>query len=375
MQKNLFSWCEVSLANLDHNAEQIKKLIGKIKFMAVIKANAYGYGLEEIGKRLKDNKNIDYFGVNTVEEGELLRTLGVKKPILVLSANIDKNNLERIHKNDLEIELGSEYLMNIIKDFKKEVKVHIKVDTGINRLGFVQDELEEALEKIKKVKNIKVVGIMSHLASVEEGFIDYTRKQIERFKEAISIFEKKEFKGLKHIGASSCALALPSGYFDMVRIGISLYGLWPSEETRQISVDPELDLRPLMAFKTRIIHKKRVPKGDRIGYGCTYKAKEDMVIAVLPVGYYESFDRRLSNIGEVLISGHRAKIIGRVCMNMTMADVTGFEKEVSIGDEVVIFGKSGEEEITAEEFVEKIGAITYELATRIPQFIKRIYKE
>jgi alanine racemase len=375
MQEDLFSWCEVSLGNLDHNVEQIKKLIGKTKFMAVIKANAYGYGLEKIGERLKENKNIDCFGVNTVEEGEILRSLGIKKPIVVISANINKNNLEKVFENDLEIELGSEYLLNLIKDFKKEIKIHIKVDTGINRLGFAMDELEEALEKIKKIKNIKVVGIMSHLASVEEGFIDYTRKQIERFKEAIGIFHKHEFEGVKHLGASSCALACPDGYFDMVRVGVSLYGLWPSEETQQISVNPELELKPLMTFKTRVVHKKRVPKGDRIGYGCTYKAKGDMVIAVLPIGYYESFDRRLSNIGEVLVLGKRAKVIGRVCMNTTMVDITDFEKEVKIGDEVVVFGKSGGDEITAEEFVGKIGTITYELATRIPQFIKRIYKE
>lgn len=364
------------MGNLDHNVRQIKKVIGKTKFMAVVKADAYGYGLEKIAERLKKNKNIDCFGVNTVEEGEFLRSIiGIKKPIVVISANVNKTNIGKVYKNDLEIELGSDYLIDILKNFKKDIKVHIKVDTGINRLGFTLDELDSTLDKIKKTTNIKVVGIMSHLASVEEGFIDYTRKQIARFREAISIFDQKGFKGLKHIGASSCALAYPDGYFDMVRVGISIYGLWPSEETQQISVDPELDLRPLMTFKTKVIHKKRVPKGDRIGYGCTYKAKENMVVAILPVGYYEGFDRRLSNIGEVLISDRRARVIGRVCMNMTMIDITNFEKKVSIGDEVVIFGKSEGEEITAEEFVGKLETIAYELATRIPQFIKRIYKE
>lgn len=375
MQEDLFSWCEVDLGNLDHNVKQIKKLIGQTRFMAVVKADAYGYGLGKIGQRLKDNKDVECFGVNTVEEGELLRSMGVKKTIVVISANIDKNNINKVFRNDLEIELGSDYLISIIENLKKDIRVHIKVDTGINRLGFTLDELDEALDKVKKIENIKVVGIMSHLASVEEGFIDYTRKQIERFKKAIDIFHSKGFDGIKHIGASSCALALPDGYFDMVRVGISLYGLWPSEETQQISVDPELDLRPLMTFQTKIIHKKKVPKGDRIGYGCTYKAKEDMVVATLPVGYYEGFDRRLSNIGEVLVSGKRAKVIGRVCMNMTMVDITDFEKKVSIGDKVTIFGRNGEDEITAEEFVEKIGTINYELATRIPQFIKRIYFE
>ena len=375
MVKQYSQWCEVDLKNLDHNVSEIKRTVGKTKVLAVVKSDAYGHGIIEIAKRLEVNKDVEYFATNTIGEAVVLRENDIKKPILVLGY-IKKEDIGLIIKNVLEIELWNSDFVTKLNDYKDhKFKVHIKVDTGMGRLGFPLDQLKEGLKKVKEYDNIEIIGIMSHLVAVEEGFIDYTRKQIDRFREAIDIFEKMGFSGLKHLGATSTALALPEAYFDMVRCGIGIYGLWPSKETQEQAVSQDIVLKPLMTFKTKAIYIRKINQGDYIGYGCAYKAKKDMIIAVIPIGYYEGLDRRFSNIGEVLIGGNRGKIVGRVCMNMTMIDITDFSSEVKPRDEVVIFGKSENDEITPEEYTEKIGIITYEMTTKIPGFIKKFYIE
>jgi len=373
MKNNYPYWCEIDLSNLDHNIEQIKRIVGKTMILAVVKSNAYGHGIKEVGERLSKNNKINYFGVNSVDEAIVLRQIGIKKPILVMGY-VEKEDLNKVLNYDLEIELwGSDFAQKLSSFSNKPFKVHIKIDTGVGRLGFSMEDFEESLDKIDSLDNIKIKGIMSHLAAVEEGYMDYTRGQLEKFRKACKFFEKRGFKGIKHIGATSAIFAYPEAYFDMVRLGIGLYGLWPSEETKKMSIS-KVNLKPLMSFKTKIVYIRDVKRGSNIGYGCSYKAREDMKVAILPLGYYEGLDRRHSNISHVLVNGLRVKIVGRVCMNMTMIDITEIGEKVKVGDEVVIFGKSDGDEITAEEFTGQIETIAHEMTTKIPYFVKRIYK-
>ncbi len=374
MQNNFSQWCEIDLTLLDHNVTEIKRVLGGTKVMGVVKANAYGHGLVEIGKRLDVNESVFCLGVNSIQEGISLREAGVMKPIVVMGY-IDQQDYSLVLENDLEIVLTGMEMLDSICNLQSAIcnfKIHIKVDTGLNRLGFFLDELNGALEKIKNSPNIEVVGLMSHLSALEEGYLDYTQKQIDDFSKAGESFTKKGFHGIKHIGAASSLLAYKNAYFDMVRVGISLYGLWPSKETRRYAL-ADVDLKPILSFKTKIIFTKKVAKGGLIGYGGSFTACRDTLIGIIPTGYYEGLDRRLSNRGIVLVGGKRAPIIGRVCMNMAFVDLTDVGG-VEIGDEVPLFGKDDGEEITAEEFTARLGTVPHELTTKIPEFVPRVYK-
>ncbi|MBI2448574.1 alanine racemase [Candidatus Microgenomates bacterium] len=369
-------WCEISLPSLDHNVKELKKIAKDTKIMAVLKANAYGHGLKEIGKRLDKNPDVFSFGVNSANEALELRKNKVKKPILVMGY-VSSGEYSLLSGNDIEVVLsGQEMLDQIEKKFQGpgRLKVHIKIDTGLNRLGFFPEEVERLLDKIKGNKKIVVKGIMSHLAALEEGLLEYTQKQIKSFAQIEQLFADRGFLGLRHIGAASSLLSYPNAFFDMVRVGISLYGLWPSKTTRDKALS-DIDLKPVMSFKSKIIFLKRIKEGSSVGYGCSFSAKKDMLIGVLPTGYYEGLDRRFSNKGEFVVAGQKMPIVGRICMNMSMVDLSAVADRVKIGDEVLIFGSSGDDLIRAEDFTESIGTIAHEITSKIPLFVPRFYEE
>ncbi len=380
----MLTWLEISKSALVHNLKQFRKIIGpKIKLMAVVKSNAYGHGIAESAKIFEKN-GADYLGVANLDEALYLRKIGIKKPILVLTFwNIGDigGQIRAIYEN-IEFVVytypQAKILSKISQKIKKIVRIHLKIDTGTSRIGVLpKDALNFAL-KCLKFPGLIIRGIFTHFAKSEAKDQAFTNKQTEKLlkiKEELRQVPSFPKNTLFHAGCTASTLNNPATFFDMVRIGIGLYGLWPSEETRKLSAYKgiSLKLRPALTWKTKIIQVKELPAGTPIGYDCTYRCRQKTKIAVLPVGYWDGYDRKLSNSGEVLIRGRRAPVRGRVCMNIIMVDVTKIP-EVKINDEVVLIGKQGNEEIIAEELAEKIGTINYEVVTRINPLLPRIYR-
>jgi len=274
------------------------------------------------------------------------------------------------------------------------VPVHIKVDTGLGRLSVNHEKAPKFIEELLKLPGLRVEGLYTHLADAEGIDQSYTLRQLIRFNKLLENLENKGIHiPIKHMAGSAAAMLLPETRFDIARIGISLYGLWPAEETKilmiakgqnllEILSDKEIQsrgvnllayfLRPVMQFKTTVVQVKEIPPGNCIGYGCTYETRRLTKVAILPAGYAEGIDRKLSNCGEVLIRGKKASIIGRICMNLTIVDITDIP-DVSAGDEVVLIGKQGDQEITAEDMADKVGTINYEIVTRINWQVPRVY--
>lgn len=386
-------WLEIDKKAIEHNYKSFKYLLRaskKVKIMAVVKANAYGHGLVEFAQEAVKN-GAKYLGVVNIDEALILRKAKIETPILVLGyVPLERANEAAV--NDIEIAVtNQEYAVGLIRaKLNKTIKVHLKVETGINRLGVDPEGVLLVAKELVRYKKIDIVGLYSHLASVEENNHEYTAGQFEKFGEIITALKKYNIDiPVKHIASSGATMLYPESFFDMVRVGISQYGLWPSEENKQ-AVEEELDidapspfLKPVMSYKSCIVQLKEVKSGY-IGYGCSYRVNRSMRVAVVPVGYYEGFDRKLScsnpkdetcKCGEVLISGVRCPVVGRVCMNMIIVDVSKVRSSmIREGDEVVIFGKQGNNEITVDEIANKLGTINYEVVSRIPEHITRIYR-
>ena len=350
--------------------------------MAVVKSNAYGHGLIECAK-IFEKTGADWLGVVNLEEALQLKKADLKKPIMVLSyfnpTGSLKPSLQAI-KNAIRLPIydlkTAKHLSRIALKARKCAHLHVKIDTGTSRLGILPQQSTAFIKQILKLPNIKLEGIFTHFASSENPNQSFTNKQINQFEKLINKLEKQGIKiPLKHTACSASTLLNPRSHFNLVRIGISLYGLY-SVERDGIVVHkkyPWFSLKPALSWYTKIIQIKALTKGTFVGYGNTYKTKKKTKIAVLPVGYWEGYDRKLSNIGEVLIHGQKVKILGRVCMNMTMIDVTSI-KYVRVGDRATLIGRDGKTKITTDELAEKIGTINYEVVTRINPYISRIYK-
>ncbi len=363
---------EINLDRLTSNIKNLKSLLRpETKFLAVVKSNAYGHGLVETA-RAANLAGANWFGVVYLEEAMTLRQAGILKPILLLKG-VSVADARQAANQDISVPVVSLENAREISEtnFDKPLKVHLKVDTGLNRLGLSIAEIVEAVRVLKTNKNIILEGVYSHLASVEESDLDYTDKQIKNFKLAVKELESAGYKGfIKHLAATAATMLLAESHFDMVRCGIGIYGLWPSQENKVSFNRPDF-LLPVLNYKTELTQIKKVAQGEKIGYGCTYETQKDMIIGIIPVGYYEGIDRGLSNNGEVLISGQRCPIVGRICMNLSIIDITDIDAEV--GGEVVIIGRQAAEEITADEIANKTNTINYEVVTRIPAHIKREY--
>ena len=376
MQKLLGpTWVEINLDAIANNVKNIKKLIGKKKeLMAVVKGNAYGHDILEIASVVLNN-GATRLAVARLEEGIFLRKTGVTVPILVLGLTL-KQQAELLVSYNItptvcEYEMIEKLSESAIKE-DKVVKVHLKVDTGMGRIGIFPHDILRFIRRIRALKNVEIEGIFTHFSVADEKDKTYTEEQFRKFMEVLTVLEKEEIKiPIKHVGNSATLLDLPHMWLDLVRPGISVYGLYPSRE-----VQKTVKLIPAHTFKTRIVFLKELSMGESIGYGRTYTTNQRRTkVASLPLGYADGYNRLLSNQGEVLVRGRRFPVIGRVCMDQCVIDVTNLP-QVEIGDEVVLWGRQGQGEITVEEIADKIKTINYEVVhmpdkKRVPKlFIK-----
>lgn len=373
------SWVEIDSNALQHNVKQFRNLIGRERILCgVVKSNAYGHGILEISKLLI-SFGVDWLGVNSVEEGMILRDREIKAPIIILGY-VPLSQLKEVVEYDFRIVVYNLETVRVLGEIsnriKKEVFLHIKLETGTHRQGIYPERIIEFVREIERFNFLRLEGLSTHFANIEDTTDhSYAEYQLGIFKKTIELLENNGINiPLKHTACTAATILFPETYFEMVRVGIGLYGLWPSRETllsSMINGNPPVELKPVLTWKTRIAQIKDVKKGSFIGYGCTYKTGRDSKIAVLPIGYNEGYDRRLSNISYVLIKGYRAPVRGRVAMNMIMVDVTDIEG-VKLEDEVVLIGSQGKERISAEYLASLCGTINYEIVTRINPLIPRI---
>lgn len=379
MKKDCKTWVEIDSRALKNNIKELKKFLSpQTKMMAVVKSNAYGHGIVEVSK-ICVQSGIDWIGVDSVDEAIALREQGIGLPILILGYTIlsalpkaVSNNIDLIVYNKETIkELG-----RVSSEQGREVNLHIKIETGTNRQGVSLENLLDFVNLIKQYPNLKIQGLSTHFANIEDTTDhSYAKKQLEEFKKAIKFLEENNIKiPVKHTACSAATILFPKTHFDLTRIGISLYGLWSSKETivSAQQKNKKINLKPCLTWKTRIAQIKKIKAGAPISYGLTEKIAQDSKIAVLPIGYWDGLDRGLSSIGNVLIKGKRCKILGRICMNICMVDVSHIS-DIKLEDEVVLLGKQGEEEITAEDIANKLNTINYEVVTRINPLIPRFY--
>lgn len=361
------TYAEISIDNIEHNLSQIKtKLKKDVLTLAIVKADAYGHGAVGVSKAIQDK--VDYFGIAELMEAVELREAGVQKPILVLSYTspylyetlIKYELTQTIFNYDDAVELS-----RCAVKLNKIARVHIAVDTGMSRIGFFcNKESVEIVKRINDLPNIYIEGIFSHYACADCEDRTTTHKQTAVFKDFIKNLEERGIIiPIKHLSNSAGILTCDE-QFNMVRIGIVLYGLYPDK----CVIDGSVDLKPAMRVVSHVIHIKEVPEGSGVSYGHTYFTDKKTRIATVCIGYADGYSRTLSNTGRVLINGEFANVIGRVCMDQLMVDVTDL-KNVKVGDEVTVLGKDGYNEITAEDLAELTNTINYEV---VCQFQKRV---
>ncbi len=368
------TWAEINLENLAFNFHSVKAFIGdEIEVMAVVKADGYGHGAVECAKRL-ETEGVEWLGVAIPEEGVELRQAGIGKPILCLSAFWPGQEVLLLNQNltpaIYTIE-QAESLNRAAKERGETALIHLKIDTGMGRVGVRFDEIAEFADKLKGFAGLKLDGLMTHFAAADNlADNDFTNLQMARFGKAVDVFFEKGFRpAYLDMANSPGAIAHPLSRSKMVRLGGVLYGLGDDVLPRGIE-RPEL--RPVLSLQSEISLIKEVPVGESLGYGRTFTAERDSVIATIPIGYHDGFSRKLSNNGSVIVNGVFAPVVGRVSMDWTIIDVTKVP-DTKVGDHVIIIGTDGESSITAEEIAMRIGTISYEITCGIgPRVPRRI---
>jgi alanine racemase len=371
------TWAEINLDHINANYKAIRSYIKEgCKIMSVVKADAYGHGVQVVAREL-EAAGSDYFGVSNIEEAKQLRNCGIKKPILILGFTPTELAADLISNHITQTVLNEEYANELSAQALAvggQVTIHIKIDTGMGRIGFLYNQEGHNSESIRqilqvsKLKGLQIEGIFTHFAVSDEPEKDFTGKQFELFTKCIRCLHESgvDFK-LRHCCNSAGILNFPQMQLDMVRPGIILYGLLPIAGTK-----PPIELKPVMELKTVVSYVKELEKDFPISYGMIYTTTQKTTIATLQVGYADGFVRSLSNSEDVLIRGSRARIIGRVCMDQCMADVTNI-KDVKQGDIVTLIGRDNSEVVTMDEFAEKIGTINYEVACLISKRVPRVF--
>lgn len=369
-------WIELDREAPDCNLRELRKGLKKGTVLcAVVKANAYGHGVKQMVPLFR---SANWFAVNSLEEGIQLRELGEKRPILILG-HVPLADLGEAVRQNLDLTVYNretlEALAGLGLQSSAQARLHLKVETGTGRQGVLPEQVRGFVERLQAVPESRLVGLSTHFANIEDTLNhDYAQSQLDKFQQALKILD-----GLKvrpeyvHTAATAAAILFDKTHFNLVRASIGIYGLWPSRETYLSTLlghRPVPDLRPVLAWKTRIVQIKELPEGSYIGYGCTYRATRPIRVGVLPVGYADGYDRKLGNAAYVLIRGRRAPVIGRVCMNLTMVDISDIP-QASLEQEVVLLGRDGEERISAETMAGWAGTINYEVVTRISPLLPR----
>jgi alanine racemase len=378
VDKSFTQWVEIDAASFRQNVEAFRSRLGKTELMPVIKSNAYGHGLLPIA-RLADSLGINWFGVNSVEEGISLRQAGFQQKILVLGY-VPLTQAKLAVEYDLRVVVYNpeniRALAEAARRQKKKVYLHLKVETGTNRQGIPIKKIGNIWREIKKHPQLVLEGLSSHFANIEDTTDDYYPKfQLENFRQAVDWFKQRDINvPLRHMSCSAASILFPETHFELARVGIGLYGLWPSKETMvscRLRGQEALRLKPVLSWRARVAQVKNVARGAYVGYGCTYRTTRPTRLAVIPVGYYDGYDRSLSNAAYVLIRGKRAPVRGRVCMNFFMVDVTDIPG-VKLEDQVTLIGKDGRDKITADQLATLAGTINYEIVSRINPSIPRV---
>ncbi|MDO8591042.1 MAG: alanine racemase [bacterium] len=370
----LRTWIEVDRKAIKHNYHLFRTLIPKkTKLMAVVKSNAYGHSLLDFAKET-EKLGVDFIGVDSMVEALALRREGIKAPILVLGYTLPEWLSEAAQQN-ISVTVSQFETLEAIKKtkFPSPLKIHIKVDTGMHRQGFLLSQQKPLVSIVKgQLSNVQIEGLYTHFASAKNpAFPHDTQAQIRNFKVWIDAFKKAGFKPIVHAAATAGALLFPESHFDMVRVGIGLYGLWPAKEVKAFLSD-KIKLKSAMTWKTIISEIKTVPKGARVGYDLTEQLDRVSTIAVCPVGYWHGYPRSLSSIGRVMVGGKECKVLGRVSMDMLTIDVSGVKKS-QVGDEVIILGPDGDSPVSAEGISRLTDDSWYEVVTCLNPLIKRIY--
>lgn len=379
----LRTWIEIDTKAIRANYRAFRKIIPKnVQMLGVVKSNAYGHNLTEFAHEL-EKLGIDMLAVDSLVEALALRKVKIKMPILVLGYTLPGMYAKAVGKNIHLTVSSMEGLRVFLKSTDKisrprresadsNIPIHIKVDTGMHRQGFLEPEIPEVLKFLAK-GNARVTGLYTHFATAKDrNDHTFTRMQIAVFERWRTAFADAGYSLITHASATGGILGFSQAHFDMVRVGAGLYGFWTARELAR-AFGKEFSLKPVLSWKTIVSETKEIPFGVGIGYDLTHRVQRPSCIAVCPVGYWHGYPRALSNVAEVLVRGKRAQVLGRVSMDMIVIDVTNIPR-VKAGDEVVLIGRSGKEEISASELAERSGTSAYEILTRLNPLIKRIYR-
>ena len=371
------SWIEISKNKLKSNLQTIRKIVGpKTIIMPCIKANAYGHGLETMAQIFVEN-GIQWLAVFSLEEARRLRLAGITQNILVMGYVREKDlsetvNLKlRIFISDYQT---AETLSQTTGKKHEKVPIHIKIDTGLSRFGVLNNEALNLIKKIQKLPGLVIEGLATHFATADEfKKRGYFKRQLQNFNILIKqLTDLGIYIPIIHSANSSTVLLYPQAHFQMVRPGLALYGYYDNKEIKSYCHRKHINLEPILSFKTRVALIKKIPAGRLVSYGYNFRTKKETKIAVIPVGYYDGLDIHNSNKGYVLIKDKKAKILGRVCMNATIVDITNISN-VHKDDEVVIIGEQGKQSITADDIARITNSINYEVLTRLRETMPRYY--
>jgi alanine racemase len=362
------TWAEIDLRRLSRNLQAIRAHVAPAKVMIILKANAYGHGLAEVARRLGPYS--DYIGVAVLEEGIFLRELGVTAPILVLGG-IWGDQVPQYLQHDLTLTASSverlEQIDSVAGEMRVKAKVHLKIDTGMERIGVHYYSAHTLQEAALRCKHVAVEGIFSHFANADAIDLTHARLQLERFNDVLRFYEKNSLPvPIRHMANSAAILQLPESHLDMVRPGIMLYGVYPAAQVKRT-----VAVQPALAWKSRVVYFKVVRAGHPVSYGSTWQSDHPVRIVTVPVGYGDGYFRSLSNRAQVIIRGKKYPQVGRVCMDQLMVNIEA--DSAFNGDEVILIGEAGEACVTAQDLADWAGTIPYEILTNINTRVPRVY--
>ncbi|MGL4848598.1 MAG: alanine racemase [Clostridium sp.] len=367
-------WAEVDLDAIENNIKEIRRLAKDKEIIAVVKADAYGHGAINVVETLLKN-GADRLAVAVITEALELRNNEIKEEILILGYTPISFAEEIINNNIEQTVFSFEYakqLSEVAKKLGKKAKIHISIDTGMGRIGFLPNaENILEIEKISKLENIKITGLFTHFSTADEEDKEYTKMQVEKYKWVVKELEERKINvGIKHIANSATIIDLEEYYYDGVRPGIILYGYYPSDEVKK----EKIKIKPVLTLKSNVVHLKEVEEGTYISYGRKYVTKDREKIATLPIGYADGYTRLLSGKAKVIIKDMLVPVVGRICMDQCMVNVDKI-KEIKVGEEVILLGESNHCVYNADNIAEEIGTINYEVLCMIGKRVPRVYKK